>query len=195
MVNSSSANMSEQVILLDISGNPCGTMDKSRVHTMDTPLHSAFSIFLFDDQGFMLTQQRARSKKTWPGIWSNACCGHPLPGESQQYAASRRLEQELGLTGIELTLALPHFRYQAVHNGIMENEICPVYVGFCNSDREIIPNKNEVEAIAWVSSRAFFKACDQAANTPFEKFSPWSLLEGRLLKTTSLISQLLRKPA
>lgn len=187
--------MSEQVILLDISGNPCGTMDKSRVHTMDTPLHSAFSIFLFDDQGFMLTQQRARSKKTWPGIWSNACCGHPLPGESQRSAASRRLEQELGLTGIELTLALPHFRYRAVHNGIMENEICPVYIGFYNSDREIIPNKNEVEAIAWVSSRAFFKACDQAANTPFEKFSPWSLLEGRLLKATSLIKQLLRKPA
>ncbi len=77
----------------------------------------------------------------------------------------------------------------------MENEICPVYVGFCDSDQEIVFNKEEVEAITWVSSRAFFKACDQATNTPFELFSPWSLMEGRLLKATSLISQLLRKPA
>ncbi len=111
MINSPTVNMSEQVILLDTSGNPCGTMEKSRVHTMDTPLHSAFSIFLFDSKGSMLTQQRACSKKTWPGIWSNACCGHPLPGELQLDAANRRLEQELGIKDIELTLVLPNFRY------------------------------------------------------------------------------------
>ncbi|MGY8694123.1 MAG: NUDIX domain-containing protein, partial [Verrucomicrobiia bacterium] len=57
-------------------------MDKNSVHTANTPLHSAFSIFLFDGKGNMLTQQRALSKKTWPGIWSNACCGHPASGES-----------------------------------------------------------------------------------------------------------------
>jgi isopentenyl-diphosphate delta-isomerase len=82
----------EKVILLDASGRSCGTMEKPCVHTKNTPLHSAFSVFLFTDNGLMLTQKRAYSKKTWLGIWSNACCGHPAPGESQIKAAKRRLK-------------------------------------------------------------------------------------------------------
>ena len=195
MKTSLTRDQTEQVILLDVSGNPCGTMEKSRVHTMDTPLHSAFSIFLFSENGGMLIQQRALSKNTWPGIWSNACCGHPSPGELHQVAATRRMKQELGLTGIDLTLVLPNFRYQAIHDGVMENEICPVFVGFCSSANAITPNKNEVASVAWVSATEFFDACDVSTNTPFENFSPWSLMEGRLLKRTTLIRQFLLKSA
>jgi isopentenyl-diphosphate Delta-isomerase len=182
---------SEMVVLLNASGSPCGTMEKSRVHTQNTPLHSAFSIFLFTDNGLMLTQQRAYSKSTWPGIWSNACCGHPAPGESHIEAAKRRLKYELGIEHIELTLALPNFRYKAVHLGVMENEICPVLIGFCKPDLPITPNIEEVQSVEWVSRNAFFKACEDPINSEFEAFSPWSLMEGRLLKATPWIAELL----
>jgi len=183
----------EKVVLLDSSGNPCGTIDKSRVHTMNTPLHSAFSVFLFDGKGNMLTQQRALTKNTWPGIWSNACCGHPTPGESHMNAVKRRLKEELGLEEVNLTLALPNFRYQAIHQGVMENEICPVFIGFPRADIKIIHNPLEVEAVKWVSWTEFFQACKNPINTPFESFSPWSLMEGKLLQATPWITQLLRK--
>ena len=113
----------EQVVLLSPDGQAIGTADKSTIHTAHTPLHSAFSIFLFNRRGEMLLQQRAWTKQTWPGIWSNACCGHPLPGEAIETAAHRRLNDELGLTEVELKLALPHFRYRAEYRGIVENEI------------------------------------------------------------------------
>jgi isopentenyl-diphosphate delta-isomerase type 1 len=195
MTSHKTSNKREEVVLLDDLGKPSGTMDKSLVHTSNTPLHSAFSVFLFDNTGRMLTQQRALTKQTWPGIWSNACCGHPAPGESHADAAQRRLREELGITGLELTMALPNFRYRSIHEGVMENEVCPVLIGFCQSDQEITVNKLEVEAVKWVSWNAFFKACDDPKNTPFEAFSPWSLMEGRLLKATPWLRQLLRKTA
>ncbi len=170
----------ELVVLLDPTGQPIGTMEKDRVHTADTPLHSAFSIFLFDGKGHMLAQQRALSKKTWPGIWSNACCGHPAPDEAHLDAAHRRLREELGLCDIELTIALPDFRYRAEHQGIVENEICPVFIGQCH--QQVIPNPAEVAAIDWVSWKSFSEACNGKTNTRMDSFSPWSLLEGRLLQ-------------
>lgn len=174
------SNTIEQVVLLDEEGCSIGAMLKSRVHTADTPLHSAFSIFLFDGNGKMLAQQRAHSKKTWPGIWSNACCGHPAPGESHHAAACRRVRQELGIDNIELELALPDFRYRAEFQGIVENEICPVFFGLCH--QQPVPNPTEVAAIEWVDWNDFAEACNGKSNTRFDSFSPWSLLEGKELQ-------------
>ncbi|MFL3657925.1 MAG: isopentenyl-diphosphate Delta-isomerase, partial [Opitutales bacterium] len=170
------ATSPEHVVLLDLDGNPIGTMDKRSVHTANTPLHSAFSIFLFDGKGNMLSQQRAHSKKTWPGIWSNACCGHPASGESHLDAAHRRLDQELGLTRIELMNALPNFRYRAELDGIVENEICPVFIGQCSIDPT--PNPKEVAATEWIPWKTFADSCKGLTQTRFDSFSPWSHLEG-----------------
>ena len=178
----------EHVVLLDLDGNPIGTMDKRSVHTANTPLHSAFSIFLFDGKGNMLSQQRAHSKKTWPGIWSNACCGHPASGESHLDAAHRRLEQELGLTQIELMNALPNFRYRAELDGIVENEICPVFIGQCSV--EPTPNPKEVAATEWIPWKTFADSCKGLTQTRFDSFSPWSHLEGQLLLEHPLIDQI-----
>jgi len=177
----------EHVVLLDLDGNPIGTIDKRSVHTANTPLHSAFSIFLFDGKGNMLSQQRAHSKKTWPGIWSNACCGHPASGESHLDAAHRRLEQELGLTQIELMNALPNFRYRAELDGIVENEICPVFIGQCSV--EPTPNPKEVAATEWIPWKTFADSCKGLTQTRFDSFSPWSHLEGQLLLEHPLIDQ------
>ena len=181
------ATSPEHVVLLDLDGNPIGTMDKRSVHTANTPLHSAFSIFLFDGKGNMLSQQRAHSKKTWPGIWSNACCGHPASGESHLDAAHRRLDQELGLTRIELMNALPNFRYRAELDGIVENEICPVFIGQCSIDPT--PNPKEVAATEWIPWKTFADSCKGLTQTRFDSFSPWSHLEGQLLLEHPLIDQ------
>lgn len=176
----------EEVVLLDPNGRAIGRADKQRIHTMDTPLHSAFSIFLFNEAGQMLVQQRAWSKKTWPGVWSNACCGHPSPGESVAAAAQRRLGQELGLRGIRLELALPDFRYRAEHRGIVENEICPVFIGLCTT--EPTPNPDEVAAVDWIDWEAF------SSNDPaYADYSPWSKWEAAELRRLGIPGNLISR--
>src|SRR5205809_7118363 len=88
----------ELVVLVDEQNKVLGSMAKASVHGAKTPLHRGFSSFVFrsSDQRLLL-QQRSSKKRTWPLIWSNSCCGHPGPGESNVGAAMRRLKYELGL--------------------------------------------------------------------------------------------------
>lgn len=164
-------NDEELIVLVDENGTPTGIMQKSAVHHGDTPLHLAFSLFLFNPRGELLVQQRAHSKKTWPGVWSNSCCGHPMPGESVVDAAARRLRFELGISKAELHVVLPDFRYRAEKDGVVENEICPVLVGF--ADQEPRPNPDEVAATRWVLWQEAFALI----RDPAQDFSPWAMLE------------------
>ncbi len=124
----------EQIILVDDTNRQIGVAPKLASHHAATPLHRAFSCFVFNARGEFLITQRALSKKVFPGIWSNSCCGHPAPGENTEDAVRRRLRDELGLNVDTLLPALPDFRYRAEMNGIVENEICPVYVAVTNEE-------------------------------------------------------------
>ncbi|MCF6377383.1 isopentenyl-diphosphate Delta-isomerase [Nocardioides KLBMP 9356] len=139
----------ELVVLLDEDGRAVGTADKAGVHHAGTPLHLAFSTYLFDDDGRLLLTRRALTKKTFPGVWTNSCCGHPAPGEEHAEAARRRVRQELGVEVHDLRLVLPGFRYRAEQDGIVENEMCPVYTGLVRDPVE--PDPSEVESVEWVS--------------------------------------------
>jgi len=146
--------MTEQVVLLDEGGNAIGAADKAEVHGTDTPLHLAFSVYVFGADGRFLLTQRALAKPTFGGVWTNSCCGHPAPGEPVDAAVLRRTEQELGLDLAGLTLVLPAFRYRAVvedgpYAGTVENEMCPVYVATAAGDPR--PDPTEVEAWEWVA--------------------------------------------
>ena len=155
-MNAEQTTQPEQVVLLDDNGRPSGTALKSEVHHSNTPLHLAFSCYLFNEAGQLLVTQRAHSKRTWPGVWTNSCCGHPSPGESSVDAVHRRLELELGATVKDLRLVLPDFRYRAVmDDGTVENEVCPVYVGTCPDPDAIAPDPSEVVEHLWVDWAQF----------------------------------------
>jgi isopentenyl-diphosphate delta-isomerase type 1 len=164
----------ERVVLLARDGTPVGTAAKAGVHGTDTPLHLAFSCYLFDEQEQVLLTRRALGKATWPGVWSNTCCGHPQPGEEPEDAVRRRLRQELGIEADGLQVALPDFSYRAVDaSGVVENEICPVWVGHVSSDVRLSPDPAEVMDTAWVAWRDLVGA---ARGTP-QLLSPWAVLQ------------------
>ncbi|WP_426243309.1 isopentenyl-diphosphate Delta-isomerase [Nocardioides sp. LHG3406-4] len=146
----------ELVVLLAEDGTPIGTAPKSEVHHRDTPLHLAFSCYLFDPDGRLLLTRRAWSKKTWPGAWTNSCCGHPGPGEPVDQAVQRRVEQELGVQAHDLRMVLPDFRYRAVMpDGTVENEVCPVFTAVCDDPAALRPDASEVAEHAWISWTEF----------------------------------------
>ena len=118
----------EQVVLVDQHNAVLGTMPKAQVHTLETPLHRGFSVFIFNQVGELLLQQRSFGKVTWPGFWSNSCCGHPALGESVADAIQRRVSVELGMQVHDLFEALPDFQYCCEYGGVVENEICPVWL-------------------------------------------------------------------
>lgn len=169
-------NADELVVLLGERGEPIGSEPKATVHRADTPLHLAFSVFLFDGCGHTLMQKRAVHKPTWPGVWSNACCGHPAPGEPLLAAAHRRLRFELGIERrIDLELALPRFRYRARWGEIWEYELCPVFVGTYGGP--LTPNPAEVASVRWIRWADFARGCRSDAPSEFDAFSPWSRWE------------------
>lgn len=163
------------VVLVDRDGNAIGEQRKSLVHTAFTPLHLAFSVYLFDDAGRVLFTRRALSKLTWPGVWTNSCCGHPRLDEDLSHAVGRRTHAELGLQLTDLTCVLPDFSYQARDaSGICENEICPVFAARAVQPvRDLRPNADEVMEWQWVE---WPKLVQAVAAAPFA-FSPWSVTQ------------------
>ena len=165
--------MTEQVVLVDEQNNVLGTCDKSKVHSAKTPLHRAFSCFIFRKKDKkLLLQQRSSKKITWPLVWSNSCCGHPALNETNIQAAKRRLKDELNLEPLFLEQVAP-YRYCFTRDGVMENEICPIIVGITDKEPQI--NKNEVEAVKWIDWEDFLNELD------VKDYSPWCKEETKIL--------------
>jgi isopentenyl-diphosphate delta-isomerase len=130
----------QQLILVNEQDEPIGQMEKMEVHRKGL-LHRAFSVFIFNEKGEMLLQQRAAKKYHSPNLWSNACCSHPVVGEEIDFAANKRLQEELGFD-TEIQEKFQFIYKTEFDNGLTEHEYDHVFTGVYNG--EILPNPEEV---------------------------------------------------
>lgn len=153
------------VILVDEHDVQTGIMEKMEVH-QKALLHRAFSIFVFNEKGEMLLQKRANKKYHSGGLWTNACCSHPQPGEETLAAAQIRLQEEMGFNAA-LKKAFDFIYKAAFDNGLTEHEFDHVFIGTYNGT--IVPNTEEV-------SDYCFKSVEEIRNSiqshP-QKYTEW----------------------
>ncbi len=139
--------MEENVILVDVLDNQLGLMPKMEAHEKAV-LHRAFSVFIFNDKGELMLQQRAAHKYHSPLLWTNTCCSHQRDGESNIEAGKRRLIEEMGFkTNLKEIFS---FVYKApFDNGLTEHELDHVMIGNFNGTPKI--NPDEVASYKWMT--------------------------------------------
>ena len=145
--------MEENVILVDVLDNQLGLMPKMEAHEKAV-LHRAFSVFIFNDKGELMLQQRAAHKYHSPLLWTNTCCSHQRDGESNIEAGKRRLIEEMGFkTNLKEIFS---FVYKApFDNGLTEHELDHVMIGTFNGSPTI--NPDEVASYRWMTLEAVKK--------------------------------------
>lgn len=157
--------MEEFVVLVNPQDDVLGLMEKQQAH-VNGLLHRAFSVFLFNDKGEMLLQQRASEKYHSPLKWTNAVCSHPRNGETYIDGAKRRLKEELGIE-TELSEKF-HFIYKAdVGSGLWEHELDYVFVGQFNSECHL--NEKEVAEVKYIS----LEDLDNEMSENPDQFTEW----------------------
>ena len=166
----------EEVVLVDEQDRQIGLMEKIEAHEKAL-LHRAFSVFIFNENGEMLLQQRAFTKYHSGGLWTNACCSHPRQNEEVMQAAQRRLQEEMGFT-TELKKAFSFTYKAAFDNGLTEHEFDHVFIG--TYDGVINFNRNEVyqykyASIAQIENMLALNPADYTVwfKIAFEKVKEW----------------------
>ena len=154
------------VVLVDSDDTAIGTAEKLHVHRTGQ-LHRAVSVFLFDARGRMWLQRRARHKYHSPGLWSNACCTHPRPGETAAAAATRRVREELGAECSRLWPLFSFVYYAPLEDGLVEHEYDHVFAGRMDVDPR--PDPREVEAVRAVAVPRLLRTIHARP----ECFTPW----------------------
>jgi isopentenyl-diphosphate delta-isomerase len=154
----------DYVIVVNDSDEELGHEEKLRAHR--TPvLHRAFSVFVVDEHGAMLLQRRAAGKYHSAGLWSNACCGHPRPGEPVAAAAERRLAEEMGIRCPLVPAGSVSYSLD-VGDGLREDEFNHVFVGLFSGTAD--PDPSEVCGWRWMAPDAL-RALQQGEGA----LTPW----------------------
>jgi len=160
----------ELLICVDENDNVTEYKTKEECHDGDAILHRAFSVFLFNSDNDLLIQRRSEDKRLWPLFWSNSCCSHPRKGESMEFATSRRVQEELGISA-DLTF-LYKFQYFAPFGDRgSEREVCSVFIG--RSDESVSANEHEIAEWEYVAPE---KMDDELINHP-DEYTPWFKME------------------
>ena len=146
----------EQVILVNERDEQIGTMPKLEAHVKGV-LHRAFSVFILNEKGELLLQQRAATKYHSPLLWTNTCCSHQRVGESNISAGKRRLLEEMGFV-TELKDVISFIYKAPFSNGLTEHEFDHVLVGSYNDNPDF--NKDEVQSFKWMTLEEVKKDMD-----------------------------------
>jgi isopentenyl-diphosphate delta-isomerase len=154
------------VQLVDEQDRPLGTAEKLAAHQQGL-LHRAVSVVVWGAGGQMLLQQRALGKYHCGGLWANACCSHPLPGEAPAAAAARRLAQELGLSLVVQPAGTLLYRAE-VGGGLVEHELDHIFTALAPGATPR-PNPAEVMHTRWAHPQAI---ATELAQRP-QRFAPW----------------------
>jgi len=158
------------VELVDTDGTAAGSTTVDEAHQAPGQLHRAFSVFLRDPDGRVLVQQRAATKTRFPLRWGNTCCGHPTPGEEVTAAAARRLVEEVGIGGVQLTQVGVYSYYaEDPASGRVEYEYDHVLIGDLPAGRAIMPDPDEVADVRWVGVAELQRDVVQDARS----YAPW----------------------
>jgi isopentenyl-diphosphate delta-isomerase len=130
--------------------------------------HKAVSVFVLSGDK-VLIQQRAAEKYHTPNLWANTCCTHPHWGEDDLTCAHRRLEEELGISGLAL-VPVGEVRYRAdVGGGLTEDEVVQVFTTRAPETLSLALNPAEVQAARWIALPDLL--ADIAAGP--DRFTPW----------------------
>jgi isopentenyl-diphosphate delta-isomerase len=171
--------MEETCILVDKEDNILGKDTKVNCHLGEGKLHRAFSVLLFNSSGKLLIQKRASEKITFPSIWANSCCSHPLYIDSEvngidgaKTAAKRKMEQELGIEPDEIKLEQLNYMTKMVYKARadekwVEHELDYIFAIKC--DLDINPNKIEIEETKYVN----LEELDSLFDDKKAKIGPW----------------------
>jgi isopentenyl-diphosphate Delta-isomerase len=162
---SSASNDHEPVVLVDADDVPQGVAPKIEVHRRGLK-HRAISVLVRNRSGGMLVHRRNPAKYHSGGLWTNACCSHPRPGESAEEAARRRLGEEMGISAPLAPLFTAHYR-AAVSNGYIEDEV--VHVFGCTYEGPVAPDPAEVSEWKWMP---FAELVQDLAGRP-EHYTIW----------------------
>lgn len=145
--------MEEKVILVNENDEEIGLMPKMEAHEKAV-LHRAFSVFIMNDKGEIMLQQRAPQKYHSPLLWTNTCCSHQRNGETNIEAGKRRLMEEMGFD-TELKEVFSFIYKAPFDNGLTEHELDHVMVGKFNNAPKI--NREEVADWKWMLPEAIKK--------------------------------------
>ena len=160
--------MEEQVILVNTNDQPIGLMPKMEAHEKGI-LHRAFSVFILNDKGELMLQQRALHKYHSPGLWTNTCCSHQRDGETNIAAGKRRLQEEMGF--VTDLRGVASFIYKApLNNGLTEHELDHIMIGKFNGTPNI--NPEEVADWRWMSVETIR---ENIQNQP-ENYTVWFII-------------------
>ena len=136
------------VVLVDKDNKELGIMDKQEAHIQGV-LHRAFSIFIFNENGELLLQQRASHKYHGANLWTNTCCSHQQQGENTLDAAKDRLSFEMNMKA-HLDILFSFIYHAEVENNLIEHELDVVLFGISNDTP--IPNTEEVQDYKWIAA-------------------------------------------